>query len=181
MLATHKNPRDRLPLVFDADKSHKNFSRITLLNRTQNITFTADNRSHQVEVEKLLLAWVTKRETNTPQKPVQQSNSHYFPVGIEHIDFGFDHLLFLLAPLLPPLKFRQLLALITSFTLAHSITLAMSVLDVVTLPALYVEAAIAFSIVYVAVETTLVLRNPQFQAFNNSVWKRRLINTFLSD
>ena len=166
-------------LFFDADKSHKNFSRITLLNRTQNITFDADNKNHQVGVEKLLLAWAAQRNANKPPKAIQQSSSHYFPVGIEHIVFGFDHLLFLLALLLLPLKLRQLLALITSFTLAHSITLALSVLDVVTLPALYVEAAIAFSIVYVAVETTLVLRNPQFQAFDNSVWKRRLTNTFL--
>lgn len=166
-------------LFFDADKSHKNFSRITLLNRTQNITFTADNKSHQLEVEKILLAWTAQRNANKPPKAMEQSSSHYFPVGVEHIVFGFDHLLFLLALLLLPLKLRQLLALITSFTLAHSITLALSVLDVVTLPALYVEAAIAFSIVYVAVETTLVLRNPQFQAFDSSVWKRRLINTFL--
>ena len=169
----------RYHLFFDVEKSHKNFSRITLLNRTQNITFTADNKSHQVEVEKLVLAWVARRNANKTPKKTEQSSSHYFPVGIEHIVFGFDHLLFLLALLLLPLKLRQLLALITSFTLAHSITLALSVLDVVTLPALYVEAAIAFSIVYVAVETTLVLRNPQFQAFDNSVWKRRLINTFL--
>ncbi len=166
-------------LFFDIDNSHENFSRITILNRTQNFTFSAAKKSHTIEVGTLVLAWDAQRQSNRIPKKSTPSSSHYFPVGIEHIVFGFDHLLFLLALLLLPMRFRQLLALITTFTVAHSITLALSVLDIVTIPALYIEAAIAFSIVYVAVETTLTLRHPQYQRYNRSTWKHRLVLTFL--
>jgi len=76
----------------------------------------------------------------------------YLRLGIEHIVTGFDHLLFLFALLLilpPP---RRLLAIVTSFTVAHSITLALAALDVLALPPSLVEPAIALSIAWVGVE-----------------------------
>jgi hypothetical protein len=73
-------------------------------------------------------------------------------LGIEHILTGWDHLLFLLALLLPGGGALALLKIVTAFTLAHSITLGLAVLDVVALPDRLVEAVIALSIAAVAAE-----------------------------
>ena len=75
----------------------------------------------------------------------------YFKKGIEHILTGYDHLCFLLA-LLVVSRLRPLIAIVTSFTIAHSITLLLAGLGVVTLPTRFIECAIALTIVYVAVE-----------------------------
>ncbi len=76
----------------------------------------------------------------------------FFKLGMLHILTGYDHLLFLLALLLRKQTFKQYAGIVTSFTLAHSITLSLAVLGVVTLPSRFVEAVIAFSICYVAAE-----------------------------
>jgi hypothetical protein len=73
-------------------------------------------------------------------------------LGIEHILSGWDHLLFLLGLLLCGGGWLALAKIITAFTLAHSITLALAVLDVVVLPDRLVEAVIALSIAFVAAE-----------------------------
>ncbi|AZU64877.1 hypothetical protein CHR53_06540 [Neobacillus mesonae] len=76
----------------------------------------------------------------------------FFKLGTLHILTGYDHLLFLFALLLRKQTFKQYAAIITSFTIAHSITLSLAVLGWVTLPSRFVEATIAFSICYVALE-----------------------------
>ncbi|MFJ5758979.1 HupE/UreJ family protein [Neobacillus sp. NPDC093182] len=86
---------------------------------------------------------------------VEKSNSSwfsFFKLGMLHILTGYDHLLFLLALLLRKQTFKQYAAIITSFTIAHSITISLAVLGVITLPSRFVESVIAFSIVYVALE-----------------------------
>jgi len=72
-------------------------------------------------------------------------------VGVEHIVIGYDHILFLLA-LIVVSRPRKLVALVTAFTIAHSITLALATLGWVELPANLVETAIAATIVFTAVE-----------------------------
>ena len=79
----------------------------------------------------------------------------FFPLGIEHILTGYDHLLFLLALMLRGGGLLSLLKIITAFTLAHSITLGLAALDVVVLPSALVESVIALSIAYVALENLL--------------------------
>ncbi len=76
-------------------------------------------------------------------------------LGVEHIWTGYDHLLFLFALLVVCRTFRSIAGIITCFTLAHSLTLALATLNLVTLPARLVEPLIAASIVYVAVENLL--------------------------
>lgn len=71
-------------------------------------------------------------------------------LGIEHILIGFDHLAFLLAVLIGGLSWRAVVATITAFTVAHSLTLLVAALGVVRLPGVLVEATIAGSIVVVA-------------------------------
>jgi hypothetical protein len=73
-------------------------------------------------------------------------------LGVEHIVTGWDHLVFLLALLLPGGGMLALAKVVTAFTFAHSVTLSLAVLDVVTLPARLVEAVIALSIAAVAIE-----------------------------
>ncbi|MDR6998881.1 HupE/UreJ family protein [Neobacillus niacini] len=90
-----------------------------------------------------------------PEAHVQSTTStwfSFFKLGMMHILTGYDHLLFLLALLLRKQTFKQYAAIVTSFTIAHSITLTLSVLGLVTLPSRFVEATIAFSICYVTVE-----------------------------
>lgn len=74
----------------------------------------------------------------------------YFRHGVEHILGGYDHLLFVAALALAAASLADLLLVVGTFTLAHSVTLALSVLDVVRLPGRVVEPMIAASIVFVA-------------------------------
>ena len=76
----------------------------------------------------------------------------YFGLGVEHILLGIDHLLFVLALLMIVEGWRKLVATVTAFTLAHSITLAAATLGFVKVPQSPVEAVIALSILFVAAE-----------------------------
>ena len=76
----------------------------------------------------------------------------YLALGVEHILLGVDHLLFVLALLILVKGTRRLIATVTAFTLAHSLTLAGATLGFVHVPGPPVEAAIALSIVFVAAE-----------------------------
>jgi hydrogenase/urease accessory protein HupE len=76
----------------------------------------------------------------------------YLRLGIEHILGGIDHLLFILALMILVKGTRRLIATVTAFTVAHSITLAGATLGFVHVPQKPVEACIALSIVFVATE-----------------------------
>jgi hydrogenase/urease accessory protein HupE len=72
--------------------------------------------------------------------------------GIRHIFSGYDHIAFLLGLLLATAVVRDVVKIVTSFTVAHSVTLLLSALQVVRLPSRLTESLIALSIVYVAAE-----------------------------
>jgi hydrogenase/urease accessory protein HupE len=76
----------------------------------------------------------------------------YARLGVEHILTGVDHLLFLLGLLVACRRFRTVAAIVTCFTVAHSVTLALAALDVVTLSSRVVEPLIAATIVFVGAE-----------------------------
>jgi hypothetical protein len=80
------------------------------------------------------------------------STGSFVLLGVEHILTGYDHLLFLLGLLLRGGSWLSLAKIVTAFTLAHSVTLALAVLNIVTLPDRLVEAVIALSIAFVAAE-----------------------------
>ena len=90
----------------------------------------------------------------------------YLSLGVRHILEGYDHLLFLVCLMVIAGTWRRILITITGFTIAHSITLALSALGLVRVPIPAVEAAIALSIVFLAVEivrgdkTSLTYRYP---------------------
>lgn len=80
----------------------------------------------------------------------------YFLSGVDHIAIGFDHIAFLIAVILWGRRFWPLAAVVTAFTVAHSITLSLAALGLVELPSRPAEILIALSIVYVAVENFFV-------------------------
>lgn len=82
----------------------------------------------------------------------------FLKLGIEHILTGYDHLAFLLALLLLGGTACEAAKIITSFTLAHSITLALATLNIINLPSTFVEPMIAASIVYVGLENIVYAR-----------------------
>jgi hypothetical protein len=77
----------------------------------------------------------------------------YLKLGVEHILLGVDHLLFVLALLIITRGTWLLVKTVTAFTVAHSITLALATLGYVHVPSAPVEALIALSIAFVAVES----------------------------
>jgi hydrogenase/urease accessory protein HupE len=103
-------------------------------------------------------SWVRRLTPQEPAAliPLRQSGwsvaGLYLKLGVEHILLGIDHLLFVLALLIITRGRWRLIKTVTAFTVAHSITLALATLGYVQLPAAPVEAAIALSIVFVAVE-----------------------------
>ena len=76
----------------------------------------------------------------------------YLQLGVEHLLFGFDHILFIVGLMFLVRRPLQLVQVVTAFTAAHSITLALSTLGVLTLSQRPVEALIALSILFLAVE-----------------------------
>ena len=107
------------------------------------------------------------------QRAAWQVAGDYTTLGIDHILSGYDHLAFVLALLLIVSGWRRLLLTVTSFTLAHSITLAAATLGLLWLPGPPIEATIALSILFLASEmvkvnrgcTSLTARYPWIVAF----------------
>ncbi|MEM9905140.1 MAG: HupE/UreJ family protein [Cyanobacteria bacterium P01_D01_bin.44] len=93
------------------------------------------------------------------QSPLWQAQfASFLKLGIEHIFTGYDHILFLVALLLPGGTLLHLVKIVTAFTLAHSLTLSLAVLNIVTLPTALVESLIALSIIYVAIDNLWLKR-----------------------
>lgn len=111
----------------------------TILHGTQvrNVAFTPEHREATIAFGRT---------------PVWQAARGFVTLGIEHILTGYDHMLFLLSLLMLSGTLRQLIKIVTAFTVAHSVTLSLAVLNIVALPSRWVESAIALSIVYVAAE-----------------------------
>jgi hydrogenase/urease accessory protein HupE len=89
----------------------------------------------------------------------------FLPAGIHHILIGPDHLLFLVGLLLLGGSIRQLAMIVTAFTVAHSITLSLAALNLVTPPARIIEPAIALSIVYVGADNLLIKEGRDVRAW----------------
>lgn len=78
--------------------------------------------------------------------------ARFFALGVEHILGGFDHLLFLAGLLIVAGSLREVVSIVTAFTVAHSLTLVLAVLGVVQVPPAIAEPLIAASIAYVGLE-----------------------------
>ena len=99
---------------------------------------------------------LTARLPDCPAPSEQPHAFRYFAaLGVEHIGTGYDHLLFLLGLLLVGGSLRVALQIITSFTVAHSITLALATLNLINIPPRIIEPMIAASIVFVGIQNIL--------------------------
>ena len=94
-----------------------------------------------------------------PRAPAAQADVEpvlsFVSLGVHHILFGWDHLLFVLGLVIVARRFREVAGVITAFTIGHSITLALTVAEVVAPSSGWVEPAIAATLVAVGVENVL--------------------------
>jgi hydrogenase/urease accessory protein HupE len=111
--------------------------------KTQEVTFT--------EGEPDYLFDASYSATAAPRETIPAAVSRFFLLGVKHIFLGHDHICFLLA-LIVVSRFGEMVKIITSFTIAHSITLILAALKVVALPQRFIECGVAATIVYVALE-----------------------------
>jgi hydrogenase/urease accessory protein HupE len=100
----------------------------------------------------LLDASNTKVTLSAPAPPLTSTMQRYLLTGIEHIFLGYDHVAFLVAIVLWARRLVPVIKIVTAFTIAHSITLSLAALNIVVIPGVVVEPAIAASIVFVATE-----------------------------
>ena len=84
------------------------------------------------------------------EQPMLERFSHYFVLGAEHLLYGIDHLLFLLALIVGSRRLRDVVFAATAFTIAHSVTFTCAALGVISVPGAIVEPVIALSIAVVA-------------------------------
>ena len=124
------------------------------------INFIEDTFEGLVNVQKNIIDIPTEN---------QYYPSSYLNLGISHLFDGLDHILFIFGLLFCITGFINILKTITAFTIAHSITLGLTVFDIISLPQGTVEALIAITIVYLALEITRTkggIRSPWIMAFS---------------
>ncbi len=145
-------------LFFDLDPQHKGLLRLEFDGATRTAIFSPDAAQQRFELTK-------------PSRVTQFFD--YGREGVWHIWIGFDHILFLLSLLLPAVlvithhqwraverfktAFWDVLKIVTAFTVAHSITLSLAALGVISLPTRLTESAIALSVVLAALNNIFPL------------------------
>ncbi len=135
-------------LLLDAAPSHLHFARLK----------TPDGRIVDRVLSEAEPRWEWPASEAAPSGArAGTSLGGYLRLGIEHILTGWDHLAFVAALLLLAATLGEVAALVTSFTLAHSVTLALATLGIVHPNATAVEALIGFSIALVAAENAWIL------------------------
>jgi hydrogenase/urease accessory protein HupE len=125
----------RCDVLGEVIAGHKTLARVEAGGRTEEVVFE-NGRTVEIDARRSWLA----------------SFADFVRMGILHIFTGYDHIAFLLGVVLIGGSFRTILKVVTSFTLAHSITLALAALNIVVLPSRLVESGIALSIMYIALE-----------------------------
>ena len=100
----------------------------------------------------LLDASNTTVTLSAPAPLLFSTMQRYLVAGIEHIFLGYDHIAFLVGVVLWARRLVPVIKIVTAFTIAHSITLSLAALNIIVLPGVVVEPAIAASIVFVAME-----------------------------
>jgi hypothetical protein len=153
-----ENLEARYSLFFDIDPQHKGLLRLEYLGASSTGIFSPETAKQTFKLAK-------------PNKLTQFFD--YGREGVWHIWIGFDHILFLLALLLPAVVYRErkywdavgafkpafmnVLKIVTAFTVAHSITLSLATLGIVSLPSRLVESTIAASVVIAALNNIFPL------------------------
>lgn len=145
-------------LFFDLDPLHRGLLRIDYRDAAHSAVFGPDDSKQRIELA---------------QVKSGAAFLQYLKEGVWHIWMGYDHILFLLSLLLPAVLLRQhrqwlpaeqfrpvlieVVKIVTAFTVAHSITLSLATLDIITLPSRWVESAIAASVIVAALNNVYLL------------------------
>lgn len=154
-------------LLFDIDAQHRGLLKLTDNGETRSAIFPANN---------------TVQEFRLHEPKSTSSMSGFISDGIKHIAIGFDHILFLVVLLLPAVLVRgekngsrwlpvttfhkalfNVASIVTAFTIAHSITLSLATIGIVTPPARWVEILIAVSVVITAIDNIVPIFPPSLR------------------
>ncbi|MEQ7010588.1 HupE/UreJ family protein [Actinopolymorpha sp. B17G11] len=133
-------------LVGDLDPGHGNVASYHLAGQTGEFVFDAEHRELLVGEASLV-----------------RQVYRFAALGFHHILGGLDHVLFVVALLIGARGLREVLGVVTAFTLAHSATLVLAAIDVLTVPSSVVEPLIALSIAYVAAANALGRPGARYQ------------------
>jgi hypothetical protein len=150
VIATHPMSGSDVSLALQAtfheltDESHRVLARVEYRHTSHVLMFTADTSQHLLP-DAGPTPWYRALARDGTRGAM-------LLLGIEHIVTGWDHLVFLLCLLLPGGTLRSRVAMVTAFTVAHSLTLLLAATHVVVPPERFVEAAIAVTVAYVAIE-----------------------------
>ena len=152
----HKEPLDIIfNLFFGEDSSHVHIATIEIDGQSYpEKVFTVSSRR-----------WNESSLLNQDEISAYSSFSDYLELGVRHILTGLDHIAFLLGLLLLKLQRKNLIIVITGFTIGHSITLALGSLNYITPASLFVESLIGYSIVIVSIECVASLTK-QYDLYN---------------
>lgn len=159
-------------LFLDLFQDVNHFLVISLQGQEREALFTTQNRV-------LFGSTLTK---NDQQDSSKRSSGGLFAtikqfvgLGVPHVLLGFDHVLFILAIHLIVRKWKDIFIVVTSFTIAHSITLILASLGFITVTSRVVEPFIAFTIVYTAVRNIIIMKQ---QRTEEQVLKERWVSAF---
>jgi hypothetical protein len=145
-------------LFFDVSESHENITDFYVDNFNEQIIFSKKIPTHELHIGKI--------RQGLESYNLLWKVSNFLVLGVKHILLGYDHILFILSLLLAATRFKSILKIATSFTVAHSITLIIATLGIFVLPSKLTESLIALSISVVA--------------FENLLGKRQIKNKILS-
>jgi hypothetical protein len=154
-------------LLFDIDAQHRGLLKLTDNGQTTSAIFPANNRIQEFRLH---------------ESKGASSMSGFIADGVKHIAIGFDHILFLVALLLPAVLVRNeknglrwlpvttfhkalfnVASIVTAFTVAHSITLSLATIGIVTPPARWIEILIAVSVVITAIDNVTPIFPPSLR------------------
>lgn len=196
-------------LLFDRWAEHENYVRVFLAGQRMRMRFTPDNRTLEIPVAQLLGQWgkplaagffdgdphralgpdgemrdrsqprVVEPEPSLGGLKLDQLDPGFIMLGLKHIFQGLDHVLFVVGMVLLAPTWRRLLLLITAFTLAHSVTLALATLGLVRFDPAVAEPLIAATILYIGLENLWALRAKSAGASSTAALWRRVALVFL--
>jgi hypothetical protein len=176
----------RYALFGEQWRGEQNFTRVFMAGEQLRMRFTFDKKELPLDVPALLKNWGKPLEagflTLDPNRKLRKdawtgfasteptkervgwweslrsADPAFIVLGLKHILLGADHILFVIGLLLVPAGWARLAGLVTAFTVAHSITLTLSVLNVVALPPTVTEPLIALTVAAIGAENALRTR-----------------------
>lgn len=143
-----RRPAERIALGFDTapfetfGQTYTNLVKLTAAGQTQQAVLSIQHPRQEFSLSQ--------------SRSLADQLAQFTRLGMQHIFLGYDHLAFLLALILLGGRLTSLFKIVSAFTVAHSVTLILAALRIVSLPSRLVESGIALSIVYIAAENVVV-------------------------